>query len=94
MGRKSTYTEEFKSEAVELANRKGLSKAASELGISVGTLRKWKSDTVEPGTRSDSDLEKEINRLRKENEYLRKINDVLKKSTAIFSQDHHPNSKS
>lgn len=93
MGRKSIYTEEFKSEAVELANRDGLSKAARELGISTGTLRKWKSDETSPGTRSDSDLEKENSRLRKEIEYLRKINEVLKKSTAIFSQDHHPNFK-
>jgi transposase len=94
MGRKSTYTEEFKLEAVELANKEGLAKSAKELGITPSTLRRWQSENKLPTEVTQKDLEKENNRLRKENEYLRKINDVLKKSTAIFSQDHHPNSKS
>lgn len=94
MGRKSTYTDEFKLEAVELANRNGLAKAAKELGLGPATLRRWQHENNRPKEITQEDLEKENNRLRKENEYLRKINDVLKKSTAIFSQDHHPNSKS
>lgn len=93
MGKRTNYTDEFKSEAVELANRKGFAQAGKDLGINPANIRRWKSEKINPKPSSQTDLEKENNRLRKENEYLRKINDVLKKSTAIFSQDHHPNSK-
>lgn len=93
MARK-VYNQEFKSEAVRLADKKGINKAAADLGIKTATLRRWKSDTVNPKSVSLEEAEKEMARLRKENEYLKKINDVLKKSHAIFSSDHHPSSKS
>jgi transposase-like protein len=93
MGRKSLHTEEFKSEAIELANREGLNKAAKDLGVNPATLRRWKSEKLNPKPAGEVDLHRENEKLRKENEYLRKINEVLKKSTAIFSQDHHPNFK-
>lgn len=92
--RRKNFTREFRSKAVELASRIGVSEAAKELGVGLSTLQKWKSASDVPEkTESPDDLEKENKRLRKEIEYLRKINEVLKKSTAIFSQDHHPNSK-
>lgn len=94
MGRKSIYTEEYRSEAVELAKREGPAKAAKDLGINPATLRRWQAEKKYPEKKSDLDLEKENSRLRKENEYLRKINDVLKKSHGIFAQDHLTNSKS
>ena len=94
MGRKSIYTEEYRSEAVELAKREGPAKAAKDLGINPGTLRRWQSEKKKPAKKSDVDLEKEVIRLRKELEYLRKINEVLKKSHGIFAQDHLTNSKS
>lgn len=94
MKRKS-FTREFKEEAVELADRKGITVAARELGVRPANIQRWKAqeNSSEVESVTDADLEKEVKRLRKENEYLRKINEVLKKSTAIFSQDHHPNSK-
>ncbi len=91
--RKKNYTQEFKEEAVDLSNRKGVSKAAVELGINPANIHRWKSEKINPERADEVDLEKEIQKLRKENDYLRKINEVLKKSTAIFSQDHHPNSR-
>lgn len=92
--RRKNFTREFKQEAIELASRIGVSEAADKLGVGLSTLQKWKSASSAPEkTEAPDDLEKENKRLRKENEYLRKINEVLKKSTAIFSQDHHPNSK-
>jgi transposase len=94
MGRKSIYTEEYRSEAVELANREGPAKAAKELGINPATLRRWQTEKKKTKKPADADLEKENNRLRKENEYLKKINEVLKKSHGIFAQDHLTNSKS
>lgn len=92
MGKKN-YTQEYKQEAVELAGQLGVSRAAKDLGINEVNIRRWISEQVAPKAESNVDFEKENRRLRKEIEYLRKINEVLKKSTAIFSQDHHPNSK-
>jgi transposase len=90
MGRKN-YTQEYKQEAVELANQVGVSRAAKDLGINEVNIRRWINEQVTPKDESSGDIEKENRRLRKEIEYLRKINEVLKKSTAIFSQDLHPN---
>lgn len=95
MGRKS-YTREFKSEAIDLANRKGPSEASRQLGVSISNIQRWQLQSKKkttPTPVSEVNLEKENRKLRQEIEYLRKINEVLKKSTAIFSQDHHPNSK-
>jgi transposase len=91
--RRKNYTQEYKQEAVELANQVGIPQAAKDLGINAVNIRRWKDEDKTPEAKADVDLDKEVKRLRKENEYLRKINEVLKKSTAIFSQDHHPNSK-
>ena len=93
MGRK-VYNQEFKAEAVELANRKGLKKAAEDLGVSPVTLRRWQSEEKNPKAITLEESEKENARLRKENEYLKKINEVLKKSHGIFVKDHLTNSKS
>lgn len=93
MGRKA-YNQEFKSEAVDLADRKGLKKASEDLGINQVTLRRWKSEQINPKASTLEEAEKENARLRKENEYLKKINEVLKKSHGIFAKDHLTNSKS
>lgn len=93
MGKKS-YNQEFKSEAIKLAEKKGIDQAAKDLGISSGSLRRWKSEKVNPKMRSLEEAEKELARVKKENEYLKKINEVLKKSHGIFAQDHLKDSKS
>lgn len=90
---KNNYTQEYKEDAIDLASRKGVAKAAVDLGINPANIHRWKSEFKNPTSQEENDLEKENKKLRKENEYLRKINEVLKKSTAIFSQDHHPISK-
>lgn len=93
MGKKS-YNQEFKDEAVKLADKKGIGPAAKDLGISTGSLRKWKNEKVHPRARNIEEALSENARLRKENEYLKKINEVLKKSHGIFAQDHLKDSKS
>ena len=90
--KKRSYTEEFKIEAVELANKIGFSQAGIELGINDNNIRKWskKPSAYDPKSKlamTDKDLAAENKRLKKENDYLKKINEVLKKSTAIFSSD-------
>lgn len=98
------HSDEFKREAVELANRVGITKAAVELGVHETSIRAWKKQFEDPqksldgyetstAQKSYSDLEKENKRLLKENGYLKEINNVLKKSTAIFSADHMGSSR-
>ncbi len=94
------YSLEFKQEAIKLASKIGVPKAASELGVTSKSIHDWirkfnpdlKTETSK-ATKSVQELEAENRRLRKENEYLNKINDVLKKSTAIFSSDQIKGSK-
>lgn len=89
---KRKYTDEFRSEAVELGKKVGPSQAAKDLGINESQIRLWRkkfenSGTVSGPKKSYIELEKEIRQLTKENGYLKEINEVLKKSTAIFSRD-------
>ena len=90
--KRKTYSQEFKLEALSLAESIGISKAAKDLGIHEATLRRWKNEAVtkgfpESGKKSYRDLEKENQTLKRELGYMQKINEVLKKSTAIFSQE-------
>ena len=83
------YSEDFKSEAINLAEKIGIGKAAKELGISYVSLKTWKTRQKPPGVDPNAptydELLRENRRLARENGYLEKINEVLKKSTAIFS---------
>jgi len=99
--KRRSFSDEFKLEAAELANKIGNSNAARELGINESVIRNWKKSlegnqavqTATPSGKTSSDLEREVRRLEKENRYLKEINNILKKSTAIFSADHMERSK-
>ncbi len=91
----NTFSEEFKEEAVELANRVGNSQASRDLGTTETSIRNWRkklnptpeSLLKEENKKSYRELEKENKRLKKELGWMQEINTVLKKSTAIFSSD-------
>lgn len=88
--KKRQYSDEFKAEAIELAERIGVPKTSKELGINQANINRWRNQRngkFSSGSKSSAELEKENRRLQKENGYLKKINEVLKKSTAIFSND-------
>lgn len=92
------YSQEFKLEAVALAEKTSFEKACKELDVASSTLRAWAKEIkltgdVKKGEPTYAELKKEINRLKKENMYLEEINKVLKKSTAIFSSDQIKGSK-
>lgn len=93
MGKRHSYTEEFKKEALARAEAVGPTKACDELGITSSLIYQWKkkypnpSNSTKSNKRSYEDLEKENRRLKKELGYMEEINKVLKKSTAIFSSD-------
>lgn len=92
------YDEEFKRRAVELYlhSNNSLKQVARELGISDGSLRKWRKDLFgDPAGRqglshtlSDpEEMAQEIRRLNRENAYLRRQRDILKKAASILAED-------
>jgi hypothetical protein len=58
MGKKS-YTQEFKNEAIKLAEKNGIEPAAKDLGISSGALRSWKNQKINPKMKSLEEAERE-----------------------------------
>lgn len=86
------YTEEYKQQAVDLANRIGFGKTADQLGVNVNSIRGWskklKNSEARDNRVTKSDLEEENRRLQRENEELKKVNHILKRAAAFFSQDH------
>src|SRR5689334_9666149 len=87
---RSTYSPEFKAEAVAKCLNIGVNATSKELGIPPVTLRSWMPKdncaVQSPGEKpSYEELEQEVQKLRREVGYINEINRVLKKSTAIFS---------
>lgn len=90
---KRQFTQDFKRQALELAEQLGsLPAAAKQLGISDGNLYHWRSQrdvkktSPKPMPSSESTAE-ENHRLRKEVAELKKVNFILKQAAAFFSQD-------
>jgi len=93
---RQSYTTEFKTEAVALAEKKEkpISQVAKDLGLNENVLRRWITQTREaagtnikvfPGHGKARDIE--LIRLRKENKALRNANEILKKAAVIFAQE-------
>jgi len=90
-----TFTQEFKVQAIELAEQMGSNnKAAEKLGIKSDSIRLWRRQL---GRSTGSDVRsvaqamseaEEIKRLKKQVSELEKTNYILKKAAAFFSQDH------
>ena len=91
-----SYTTEFKTEAVALAEKKEkpISQVAKDLGLNENVLRRWITQTREaagtnirvfPGHGKARDAE--LIRLRKEVKALRNANEILKKAAVIFAQE-------
>lgn len=98
---KRQYTEEFKVEALRLAESVGGHEAARRLGVPVATLGNWKRrraaggiaapDLAEsagavPTRRPVSELEAENSRLRRELADARLNVEILRKATAYFAR--------
>ncbi len=87
------YTDDFKTQAVTLAESVGRSEAARQLDMSVKTLGNWLDATragrplSSPSRPPVSDLESELARLRAENATLKMEREILKKATAFFAKE-------
>lgn len=87
------YTDDFKAQAVALAESVGRAQAARQLDISVKTLGNWLDATragqpLSSSTRAPvSDLESELKRLRAENATLKMEREILKKATVFFARE-------
>ena len=90
MSERRIFTEEFKRDAVQLAEKRGnMSQAARELGIDHTLLRRWKvrlsEDPDRPFPGRGNPQDPEIAALKRENARLREDNEILKKAVGIFS---------
>ena len=91
----STFTREFKVEAVKLAEsgKKPIAQIARDLGISDSAIHSWRKlygvqgEQAFPGSGHQTAQEEEIRHLKRENELLRQERDILKKALGIFSRD-------
>ena len=93
MGSGRSYTQEFKQQAVELANSLGcVKKAADQLGIPDVNIHCWKKKlNIQNLSKNPSTLsaeQEELRKLRKEVAELKQSNLILKTAAAFFSQDH------
>ena len=84
-----TYTEEFKREAVGLAEERGnLAATARDLGVSDTSILYWKKQLEEapqhpfPGQGNPRDVE--LTQLQRENARLKEENEIIKKAMGIF----------
>lgn len=85
---KKHYTEEFKQQAVELAERLGsVKQAAIQLGVSDMSISNWKQKLKAAGAAIAATESEELKRLRKEVSDLKQVNLILKRAAAFFSQD-------
>ena len=91
---KKLFTQEFRDEAVRLAQTSGRSRReiASDLGIGLSTLRNWidrrrDRQMEEPPPDRQEDMAAELKRLRRENEVLRQEREILKRATAFFAKE-------
>jgi len=91
MGRRK-YSDEFKEEAVKLAQRSGvpMSQTAKELGINAEMLRSWvRQFGSGPGgeKRISPSEHSELIRLRRELKRVTEERDILKKAVGIFTKE-------
>lgn len=81
-------SDEFKAEALKLADTIGVSAAAQELGINTTQIYAWRRKQAEQSSRSQREdhLATEVARLKRELAKAQEENDILKKATAYFAK--------
>ena len=84
------YAPEFKQDALELAERIGVSNTARKLNISLSCLQRWKCQKNIPIEKSQDvlKLQMEVKRLKKELAEEKTTVEILKKATIFFSKEN------
>jgi transposase len=89
------YDQEFKSGAIDLANRsdKPVAQIAGDLGIKPGLLYSWLKENRKPKEVAAAmahlqTQEAEIKALKRELKRVKEERDILKKATAYFAKTH------
>jgi transposase len=94
MTKRRSYDNNFKEEAVKLAEETNTSSAARSLGIHENTLRKWVNNTknrpdnpfIGSGHKYISAQDAEKSALLKENKELKHANEILKEALGFFAK--------
>ncbi len=93
MGKRRKFSEEFKREAVALANQPGITKAqvGRELGVNPNLLTRWSRQLRESGTKAFSGAgrprDEEMAALKRELARVKKERDFLKETAAYFARE-------
>ena len=91
MGKRREFTNEFKLDAVKLAERGEVpvAQVARDLGLHETVLRRWmqRYGKRSNGTRLTPDEHEELIRLRREVRRVTEERDILKKAVSIFSKE-------
>ena len=90
MGKRRSYSDEFKEEAVRLGETRGYAEAGRDLGIGSGQIRRWQKQLEEnetppfpgKGNPKDEELIALRRKLRRSEEEVA----ILKKAVGIFTQ--------
>lgn len=84
------YTDDFKRDALALAERDGFAKTARSLGVEKSILYRWRREASQPKTDPVSGPlspeQAEILRLKREIASLQEDKEILKKALTIFSR--------
>ena len=87
----TTYSKEFKAEAIRLSDEIGNKKAAAQLGIPYYTLADWRNHSKrkpkEVTPMSEEELRIRNRELERENAELREANSILKDALGFFAKD-------
>jgi transposase len=90
MQQRRVFTEEFKRDAVRLAQERGnIAEVARDLGVHETVLSRWKKrletapERPFPGHGNPQDLQ--LAQLKRENARLKEENEILKKAVGIFT---------
>jgi transposase len=87
---RSSYTEEFKKDAVALVTEQGykISDAARSLGVGENLIRRWRRQFEDDDVGGLTiDERQELKQLRKEVRQLRMEKDILKKASQYFAKE-------
>jgi len=84
------YSQEFKQDAIKLAESIGVGNTANKLNIPLSSLQRWKCQKNVPIEKSQDvlKLQREVKRLKKELAEEKATVEILKKATAFFSREN------